>query len=136
MDKPTTQTLPRIRVVAGILTRGESFLIARRRDGKSLAGYWEFPGGKLEDNETPEEALTRELKEEFSIDVLVEDYIGRAEYDYDHISIELLAYRASIHTGEFQLTDHDAIEWVTLEQASSYKLAPADIPILRQLGEF
>ena len=134
-SSPTTQTLPRIRVVAGVLTRGESFLIARRRRGKSLAGFWEFPGGKLEDNETPEQALVRELKEEFSIDVRVGDYIGQAEYDYEHISIELIAYRASIQTGDFQLTDHDAIEWVTLEEATGYKLAPADIPILRQLGE-
>ena len=129
----TSPDKPRVRVVAGVLTQGQSFLIARRRNGKSLAGYWEFPGGKLEDNESPEQALKRELQEEFSIDVTVEGYIGRSEYDYDHISIELLAYRASIHTGEFKLTDHDAIEWVTIEQAKSYRLAPADIPILDQL---
>jgi len=124
----------RVRVVAGVLMRDGLFLIARRKEGKSLAGYWEFPGGKLEANESPEQALIRELKEEFSIEISVGDYIGCAEHDYEHISIELLAYKAFIDDGQFKLTDHDAIEWVTAAQARAYDLAPADIPILEQLA--
>ena len=131
---PMTSHKPRVQVVAGILMRDEQFLIARRKAGMSLAGFWEFPGGKLEPDESPEQALQRELKEEFSIDVTVGDYVGRAEYDYDHIRIELIAYRAFIDEGEFELTDHDAIEWVTVERARTFELAPADIPILDQLA--
>ena len=130
----STPARKRVRVVAGVLMRDELFLIARRKPGKSLAGFWEFPGGKLEANESPEQALVRELKEEFSIDVSVGDYIGSAEHDYEHISIELIAYQAFISEGEFELTDHDAIEWVTKAQALNYELAPADIPILAKLG--
>ena len=120
-------------VVAAVIYRDHNLLLARRKPGKSMAGYWEFPGGKIEAGESPEAALTRELLEEFDINVSVGKEIATHRHDYEHIKIELIAHETQIQSGEFQLRDHDAIVWLTPEQARTYKLAPADIPILEHI---
>lgn len=119
-----------IDVVAGILenNKGE-ILIARKKKGKSLEGYWEFPGGKIEDGERPEETLTRELKEEMNIDVSVTEYVCESVYHYEKGTIRLIAYKGNITSGSIQLTDHDKYEWIDVHELKNYKLAPADIPI-------
>ena len=117
-------------VVAAVIYRDQNLLLARRKPGKSMAGYWEFPGGKIEAGETAEKALARELLEEFDIIVSVGKEIATHRHDYEHIKIELIAHETRIESGEFELRDHDAIVWVTAQEASEYKLAPADIPIL------
>lgn len=120
-------------VVAAVIYRDQNLLLARRKSGKSLAGYWEFPGGKIESGETPEKALARELYEEFAVVVSVGKEIATHRHDYEHIKIELIAHETRIESGELELRDHDAIVWVTPAQARHYKLAPADIPILEHI---
>lgn len=123
-----------IKVVAAILQKEDKILIARKKQGKPLAGYFEFPGGKIEEGETPEESLIRELMEEMNIKIAVKEYIGESIYDYgsDKV-ISLLGYTAEIIDGEIKLSDHDIYEWVTLEQINNYKIAPADIPLIYKL---
>ena len=123
-----------IKVVAAILQKEDKILIARKKQGKPLAGYFEFPGGKIEEGETPEESLIRELMEEMNIKIAVKEYIGESVYDYGNNKvISLLGYTAEIIDGEIKLSDHDIYEWVTLEQINNYKIAPADIPLIDKL---
>lgn len=123
-----------IKVVAAILQKEDKILIARKKQGKPLAGYFEFPGGKIEEGETPEESLIRELMEEMNIKIAVKEYIGESIYDYGNDKvISLLGYTAEIIDGEIKLSDHDIYEWVTLEQINNYKIAPADIPLIYKL---
>ncbi|WP_162055982.1 (deoxy)nucleoside triphosphate pyrophosphohydrolase [Pontibacter pamirensis] len=119
-----------IEVTAGIIERNGKILIARRKAGKHLEGFWEFPGGKVEENESPKECLRRELYEEFSIRADIMDFIGESVYDYPGKTIKLEAYLVRIIEGVFQLKDHDKIEWVKPEDLKEYNMAPADIPLI------
>lgn len=120
-----------INVVAAILKRKDKVLIAKKRQGKPLAGYWEFPGGKIEEGESPEEALIRELKEEIDIEIEVNKYVGESVYDYGNNKvISLKGYIATLKSGEIKLIDHDEYRWVTLEEIKKYKIAPADLYFL------
>ena len=122
-----------IKVTAAILIKGGKIIIAKRKADDYLGEKWEFPGGKIENNETPEQCLKRELKEEFDIDVSIGEYLGSNIYHYDHISIELLAYRTFWKGGKIDLKDHDDFTRVSLEQLDEYDFAPADIPFVDKL---
>lgn len=123
-----------IRVVAAILQKEDKILIARKAPGKVLEGYFEFPGGKIEEGETPEESLVRELMEEMDIEIKVKEYVDESIYDYGNGKvISLLGYTAEIISGEIKLTDHDMYEWVTLDEIHKYDIAPADIPLIKCL---
>ncbi|MCJ8315217.1 MAG: 8-oxo-dGTP diphosphatase MutT [Pseudomonadales bacterium] len=124
-----------IRVTAAILTIQDKILAAKRAEGKHLAGYWEFPGGKIESGETPEQCLKRELKEEFSIDTEVGEFVAESVFDYGEKCIRLLAYKVKHLAGDFQLIDHDEIRWLAIEELDSLKWAPADIPIIAALKQ-
>lgn len=120
-----------INVVAAVIqnTYGE-VLIAKRKQSKILGGYWEFPGGKIENNEVPEDSLKRELKEEMNIDIQVCEMIGESVYKYARGPIRLIAYKAKIVEGDIELVDHDEFKWVKVNALISYNLAPADIPFI------
>jgi 8-oxo-dGTP diphosphatase len=124
-----------IDVTAAILQNNiGDILIAKRKKGKALEGFWEFPGGKVEVNETPKECLIRELKEEMSINVLVEEYVGESIYEYEGKNcIRLLAFKGRIISGEINLKDHDQYKWVSIKELKEVKLAPADIPIIEMI---
>ena len=123
-----------IKVVAAILQKEDKILIARKAEGKPLAGYYEFPGGKIEEGETEEESLIRELMEEMNIEIKIKAYIGESIYDYgDNKIIQLLGYTAEIISGKIKLTDHNEYKWVALNEINSYKIAPADIPLIEYL---
>lgn len=125
-----------INVVAAILQKEEKILIAKKRKGKPLAGFWEFPGGKIEIGEIPEEALIRELKEEMDIEIEVNKYIGESVYDYGNNKIvSLKGYTATIKDGEIKLSDHDEYRWITLEEIQEYNMAPADIPLINFINK-
>ena len=118
-----------IKVVAAVIRQKDKILIARRKIGKHLELKWEYPGGKLENDEKEIAALKRELKEEFSIDASIGKYLTDSFYEYDDININLKAYLVESFSGNFQLIDHDKIEWIKIEDIKKYDFAPADIPI-------
>jgi 8-oxo-dGTP diphosphatase len=128
-----TETPDITRVTAAILVKDNRIIIAKRGPDDRLADKWEFPGGKVEIHETPEQCLKREMKEEFDIDVSVGEYLGLSIYYYDHISIELLAYRTYWEKGEIDLKDHDDFKWISLEQLAEFDFAPADLVFVEKL---
>jgi 8-oxo-dGTP diphosphatase len=123
-----------VKVTAAILEKDGKIIIAQRKSSDHLAGLWEFPGGKIEPGETPEACLGRELKEEFNIHVAVGQYLGSNIHHYDHISIELMAFRAYWESGTITMNDHKAYRWVTIDQLPEYDFAPADIPFVNMLS--
>jgi 8-oxo-dGTP diphosphatase len=122
-----------IKVTAAILEKDGRIIIAQRKSKDYLAGKWEFPGGKIEAGETPEECLARELKEEFDIEVSVGNFLGSNIHHYDHISIELMAFRTFWDGGQITSTDHMDYQWVTVEQLAEFDFAPADRPFVNRL---
>ena len=123
-----------VRVTAAILEKDGKILIAKRKTGDKLfAGLWEFPGGKVEEGETPEECMARELKEELDIEVEVEELITSNKHKYPHGIFELLAYRVKHISGEIVLNDHEEIKWVTVDEMSNFEFPPADFPIIKKM---
>ena len=122
-----------IKVTAAILAKDGRIIIAQRKSSDHLSGKWEFPGGKIEPGETPEVCLARELKEEFDIDVAIGEHLGSNVHHYDHVSIELMAYRASWVGGAIKMNDHKAYRWVTIDQLTEFDFAPADVPLVDML---
>ncbi len=117
----------RITVTAAVLEKDGRILIARRKRGDRLADKWEFPGGKIEEGETPEACLRRELQEELGIDVSVGGFVGRSCHRYPHGEIELLAYRVTHLSGDFQLHDHEEIRWVSPGGSATVMIFPRPI---------
>lgn len=122
---------PRILVVAAILGRGGEVLLTRRPPGKHLAGLWEFPGGKVEDWETPEEALVREIREELALDVSALRPWGFVHHDYEDRRILMLVYRAE-PAGE---PGRGALEWrwQPVSELDPETMPAADVPIVDAL---
>lgn len=122
-----------IRVVCGIIYKKDKILLTRRKKGKSLEGFWEFPGGKVEKNENDSDALKRELKEELGLDVLQIDYFSENKHDYNFKSINLVAYKCITNEDPKKLIDHDKYEWVSISEIINFNLAEADKPIFEHL---
>ena len=123
-------------VAAAIVARDGKVLITRRKNGEKLSGHWEFPGGKVEDGETPQECLERELQEELGVRATAGAMIAESEYHYEHGSFRILAVLATIEDKEFSLTVHDKADWVTPGALLQYKLAPADVPIAKYVADY
>jgi 8-oxo-dGTP diphosphatase len=117
-------------VTAAIMVKNNTVFAARRNPGSHMAGFWEFPGGKIEAEETPAECLARELFEEFGISTKVGAFFGESLYDYGTKTIHLLAYLVTHVSGDFQLMAHDDLRWLSLNELDQVKWAPADIPLL------
>lgn len=124
-----------ILVTAAIINRDNQILLARRKPGKHLAGYWEFPGGKIEPGETPEMCLLREIKEELGLAIQVSTFFMENEHHYEDKSILLKAYFCTYLSGEVQLNDHDQVHWVNKNELMNYRLAPADIAFIAPLNQ-
>lgn len=116
-------------VTAAIIEREGKVLIARRSPNSKLAGQWEFPGGKVEDGETLQQCLARELLEELGIVGVVGEHVHSSDYQYDHGSFRIEAFRVAWAGGDISLKDHDQVAWVSVDELSTYQLLPADIPI-------
>jgi 8-oxo-dGTP diphosphatase len=120
-------------VTAAVIRNGDSVLITRRPEGKPHAGMWEFPGGKLDGNESPRDCLRREILEELGLEVAVGDILETAYYRYDWGPVLILAFECRPLAGEIrnlQVAEH---RWVALEELSSFALLPADYPIVETL---
>lgn len=125
-----------IRVVAAIIERDGKFLGCRRAAGKSLAGMWEFPGGKVEPGESDAEALVREIEEELSVPVSVHDFVAESIRDVGRMSIHLLGYRCTLQgPAPSASTDHDLLLWFTRDEIIQENWAPADSPLLSALTQ-
>lgn len=122
-----------IRVTAAIIIENHKVFIAKRKPPGRMPGMWEFPGGKIEERETPEQCLKRELREELDIDVVVGDHIGTNLHQYDFYTVKLMAYRARIIAGEIKLNDHADMAWVEANDLSRYAFAPADILFVKMI---
>ncbi|SHJ30420.1 (deoxy)nucleoside triphosphate pyrophosphohydrolase [Propionispora hippei] len=122
-------------VTAAVLLKDGKCLIAKRRTGDALENLWEFPGGKIEDGETPQECLQREIREELQIEVTVGDFLTESIYDYGRGVIRLMAYIVTWQNGNLRLTVHDGLAWVDRNTITGYPFAPADIPIAAKVRD-
>lgn len=113
-------------VTCAIIKHEGRYLICRRAAGQNLAGYWEFPGGKMEPGETVEECLERELFEELGIRTRVSKVVAVTDIPGKGKNYRLMALQTELLGGKLELTVHDAVEWVSREDLEKYKLAPAD----------
>lgn len=123
-----------IRVVGAVFHDGERFLACRKKPGKPLEGHWEFPGGKIEPGETPEQALAREIREELNLIAEVGQKVTTTTYEYDFATIELTTFYCTLVGGDLRLTDHDATKWVSSTEAAHLTWAPADIPAVEAIA--
>jgi 8-oxo-dGTP diphosphatase len=122
-----------VKVTAGILEQDGLVLIARRRPGTHMAGKWEFPGGKIENGETPEQSLARELREELDVQARIGELLCCATYEGEGISLELLVYRVEGFEGTPVLNEHEEIRWVEPAELRSYDLADSDRQVVERL---
>ena len=123
-----------IRVVGAVFHDGERFLACRKKPGKPLEGHWEFPGGKLEPAQTPEQALAREIREELNLIAEVGQKVTTTTYEYDFATVELTTFYCTLVDGDLRLTDHDDTKWVTSTEAAHLTWAPADIPAVEAIA--
>jgi len=120
-------------VAAAVVYLDGKILITRRAPGEKLAGMWEFPGGKLEHEETPQDCITRELREELGVESVAGEILTSTTYTYPGGTIELIAIMVKLQSTQFTLQVHDLFEWVQPQELLQYCLAPADIPIAEEI---
>ncbi len=123
------------KVVAAVIEEGGKLLIAKRKSDNPTESRWEFPGGKIEPGETPQECLRREIEEELSIHINIGQFIMTNVYSFYDFTIELSAYFAKWVSGLIRLNDHEEIAWVSPEQLELYDISPADRPIAKRIIE-
>ncbi len=128
-----------IRVVAAIIKatneNGEPIIFATQRGYGDLKGGWEFPGGKIEEGETPQEALVREIKEELETEIRVGELIDTIEYDYPTFHLSMDCFWAEIVSGDLVLKEHEAAKWLTKNELDSVEWLPADITLIEKIRE-
>ena len=114
-----------IKVVAAIIIHENKIFATQRGYGEFKDG-WEFPGGKIEPGETPQQALVREIKEELDIEIEVKDFLETVEYDYPEFHLSMDYFFCTIKSGELVLKEHEAAKWLTVETLDSVDWLPAD----------
>ncbi|WP_140938295.1 (deoxy)nucleoside triphosphate pyrophosphohydrolase [Sphingobacterium lumbrici] len=122
-----------IHVSCAIIEHQDKILICQRSITMSLPLKWEFPGGKLEADESKEDCLTREIKEELNIDITIGRELPMVEYRYPEFLICLYPFECTLRGGELQATEHAQVIWVDKAELSNYEWAEADIPIVQKL---
>ena len=121
------------KVSAAVVIKNQKVLLTRRSPNDNLAGYWEFPGGKVESNETPQQCLKRELEEELGINSIPGDILCESVYEYDHGEFKIIAILTDLANEDFDLKIHDKLEWVDIRELLNYELLQADIPIAEKI---
>ena len=121
-------------VAAGLIVCDNQIQIAQRKHGKSLEYKWEFPGGKLEEGETLEECLKRELMEEMQLEITVKNHFCDSVYDYDFGTIALHAFWARCNSKDIPVVlEHEQYRWVNIRDLPNFDFAPADKPIIAEI---
>lgn len=123
-----------IKVVAAIIIEDGSFFATQRGHG-AWKDWWEFPGGKIEAGETPEEAVVREIKEELDTVVSVDEFLMTVEHDYPEFHISLDCFRCSIISGELTLLEHESARWLPLSDPWQVQWLPSDIEVIKKLTD-
>ena len=125
-----------ITVVAALIVRDDKVLIAKRSTGDpNVFGKWEFPGGKVKENETEEHAIEREIKEEFEMNIKANKFLINNICEYPTKTIDLKLYECEYISGEFHLHDHSEYKFVNKDEILKYDLCPADIPLAEYVKE-
>lgn len=124
-----------IEVVGAAIIKNQKVLAMQRSETMTLPGLWEFPGGKIEADESEEEALVREIKEELNIDIEILDYVNEASYPYDFGTVCLKVYTAQIIEGEISLEEHSDGKWLAADELHQVTWAPVDIPAVEALKQ-
>ena len=120
-------------VVAALITAGDRFLICRRPEGKKRGLLWEFPGGKIENGETPEQALIRECREELNVTVDPHGIFSSVVYSYPDITVRLTVYKTELVSGTPELLWHSDLKWISSDEIDEYDFCPADVDILEKI---
>ena len=124
--------MKRIEVVAAII-RKEGRIFATQRGYGEWKDWWEFPGGKMEPGETPEEALKREIREELSTEIRVDELLCTVEYDYPKFHLTLHCFLCSLVTEALHLNEHEAARWLANDELDSVKWLPADREVIEKM---
>ena len=121
-----------IEVVAAIIRKEDKIFATQRGYGEWI-DWWEFPGGKMEAGETPEEALVREIREELSAEISVDEFLCTVEYDYPAFHLTMHCYLCSLLTEALHLNEHEAAKWLTKDELDSVKWLPADLKVVKAI---
>ena len=121
-----------INVVAAVI-KNEDKIFATQRGYGDFKGGWEFPGGKIEEGETPQQALVREIKEELDTTIRVGDLIDTVEYDYPTFHLSMKCYWCEIELGNLVLKEHEAARWLDKENLNSVEWLPADLGLVEKI---
>ena len=124
-----------VKVVAAIIIHENKIFATQRGYGEFKDG-WEFPGGKIEPGETPQEALVREIKEELDIEIEVKDFLETVEYDYPAFHLSMDCFFCVSRSGEMVLKEHEAAKWLTVETLDSVDWLPADQGLVEGIREY
>jgi 8-oxo-dGTP diphosphatase len=124
--------MKQIEVVAAIIRKGNKIFATQRGYG-DFKDWWEFPGGKMEAGETPEEALKREIREELSTEISVDEFLCTIEYDYPAFHLKMHCYLCSLLTEALHLNEHEAAKWLTKNELDSVKWLPADLEVVNKI---
>jgi 8-oxo-dGTP diphosphatase len=127
-----SETKKTIRVVAAIITDGERILATQRGYG-AFKGMWEFPGGKIEAGEMPEQALQREIKEELQLEIAIQRFVSTVHYEYPDFILNMDCYLCDIVGGNMSLMEHQDAVWLVPEELTTIEWLPADVELVEQL---
>ncbi len=127
--------LKTVRVVAALILNQDKVLATQRGYGEFKDG-WEFPGGKIEPGETPEQAIKREIREELATDIRVEQPLTTVEYDYPTFHLSMECFICKVEQGNLTLLEHEAAKWLSYDELDSVDWLPADRIVVRELRKF
>lgn len=122
-----------INVVAAIIHDAQGRIFATQRGYGEWKDWWEFPGGKVEAGESPEEALKREIREELSTDICIDKFLCTVEYDYPTFHLTMHCYICSLLTEALHLNEHEDARWLTTDELDSVNWLPADVMVIEKL---
>jgi 8-oxo-dGTP diphosphatase len=125
-----------IEVACAIIRHEGKFLVTQRGQKMTMPLLWEFPGGKIESGETPENCIHREIKEELSIAVTLFKRLPNCVHEYDRFTIVLIPFLADFFCGTIQLAEHQSFKWLKTDEFALLDWAPADIKVVQELVQF